>query len=118
MAMDKNCDNCINSGRPSYEWPCTACTTAYGSAPSKWESIVAKDTNVPSWIPVSERLPEEDGSYLVTTKTGAVTTARFYVGKTYPPTYYRPTEYTSPTKWQSNRHVTHWMPLPEPPKEE
>lgn len=72
----------------------------------------------PKWIPVAERLPEEDGSYLVTTTTGTVTTARFYVGKTYPPTHYRPREYTSPTKWQSNRHVTHWMPLPEPPKEE
>ena len=33
----KNCDNCKYSGRPSYEWPCTACTSAYGSAPSKWE---------------------------------------------------------------------------------
>ena len=37
MGMDKNCDNCKHSGRPSYEWPCTACTSAYGSAPSKWE---------------------------------------------------------------------------------
>lgn len=33
----KNCDNCKYSGRPSYEWPCTACTSGYGSAPSKWE---------------------------------------------------------------------------------
>lgn len=40
MGMVKNCDNCINSGRPSYEYPCTVCETAYGSAPSKWESIV------------------------------------------------------------------------------
>ena len=40
MGMAKICDNCINSGRPSYEWPCTACTSAYGSAPSKWEGMV------------------------------------------------------------------------------
>ena len=39
MGMVKNCDNCKNSGRPSYEWPCTICTSAHGSAPSKWESI-------------------------------------------------------------------------------
>ena len=38
--MDKNCDNCVNSGRPSYEWPCTACISAYGSDPSKWEGMV------------------------------------------------------------------------------
>ena len=41
MGMDKNCDNCIHSGKPSYEYPCTACETAYGSAPSKWESMVS-----------------------------------------------------------------------------
>ena len=52
----------------------------------------------PKWIPVTVRLPEEDGTYIVRTTTGAVTTARFYVGKTYPPTHYRPTEYRSPTK--------------------
>lgn len=40
MGMAKNCDNCINSGRPSYEYPCTVCETAYGSAPSKWEGVV------------------------------------------------------------------------------
>lgn len=39
--MDKNCDNCIHSGKPSYEYPCTACETAYGSAPSKWKSMVS-----------------------------------------------------------------------------
>jgi hypothetical protein len=78
---------------------------------------VVPDINVGKWIPVTERLPEEDGSYIVRTTTGAVTTARFYVGKTFPPTHYRPTEYHSPTQWQTNRNVTHWMPLPEPPKE-
>ena len=39
--MIKDCDNCIHSGRPSYEWPCTVCETAYGSAPSKWEGMVS-----------------------------------------------------------------------------
>ena len=36
----KNCDNCKYSGRPSYDYPCTVCVTAYGSAPSKWESFI------------------------------------------------------------------------------
>lgn len=39
MGIDKNCDNCIHSGKPSYEYPCTACVTAFGSSPSKWESM-------------------------------------------------------------------------------
>lgn len=41
MGMVKNCDNCTYSGRPSYKYPCTVCETAYGSAPSKWESMVS-----------------------------------------------------------------------------
>ena len=39
--MVKDCYNCTNFGRPSYEYPCTVCTSAYGSAPSKWEGVVA-----------------------------------------------------------------------------
>lgn len=46
MGMVKNCDNCINSGRPSYEYPCTVCETAYGSAPSKWESNVSETADM------------------------------------------------------------------------
>ena len=40
MRLVKNCDNCTYSGRPSYDYPCTACTSAYGSAPTKWEGLV------------------------------------------------------------------------------
>ena len=52
MGMAKNCDNCINSGRPSYEYPCTVCETAYGSAPSKWEgaSIPVNMVEIPCKI--------------------------------------------------------------------
>ena len=74
--------------------------------------------NEMKWIPVTERFPEVDGNYIVHTTTGAVTTARFYVRRTFPPTHYRPTEYTRHRKWQSNRNVTHWMPFPVPPKDE
>ena len=69
------------------------------------------------WIPVTERLPEKDGTYIVRTTTGAVTTARFYTAQTYPPTNYRPYSYNRSAQWSHNRNVTHWMPLPEPPKE-
>lgn len=100
--MDKNCDNCINSGRPSYEWPCTACTTAHGSAPSKWESNFAKDTNVPSWIPVTERLPEQGQEVIV--YSGGVLKPQVYCYLFWNPNY------------DSWARVTHWMSLPEPPK--
>ena len=41
MGMVKDCDNCIYLGRPSYDYPCTVCESAYGSDPSKWEGVVA-----------------------------------------------------------------------------
>ena len=46
MGMVKGCDNCIYSGRPSYEYPCTVCETAYGSAPSKWEGMVSATSDM------------------------------------------------------------------------
>lgn len=65
------------------------------------------------WIPVSERLPDKDGTYLIRTKSGAVCTAKFYTEKTFPPTRYRPTEYKRTAQWSGNRKVTEWMPLPK-----
>lgn len=64
------------------------------------------DTNVGKWIPVTEKLPKKCQYYLVTDWGG--------VEEAY---------YNSEGVWFS-RHddklkaVTHWMPLPEPPKEE
>lgn len=62
------------------------------------------------WIPVTERLPEKRGSYLAT--------IRLFYNKVR----------TGEAVWNGKRwgdichnlplQVTHWMPLPEPPKEE
>jgi len=66
----------------------------------------------PAWIPVTERLPEENGNYLVAVKCPrgkwveiCACDGRDWVSVD---------EYAEyATKW-----VTHWMPLPQPPKEE
>ena len=59
---------------------------------------------MPRWIPVTERLPEKNGSYLVYVY-GEVTEMDYWHGK-----WHRlRDDYT--------KAVTHWMPLPEPPKE-
>ena len=59
----------------------------------------------PHWIPVTERLPEEDGSYLVSGKWGSgkesVGDCEFSVEDGY-----------FQTAW--NFDVLAWMPLPEP----
>lgn len=61
------------------------------------------------WIPCSERLPEEDGRFLVflPDRKGTFMCADFLSGKWYPDDY----ECTS-------NHVIAWMPLPKPYKEE
>ena len=79
------------------------------------------------WIPVSERLPEEDGDYLTTCRCMGV---RFYEVLSFAKDgeavdYYDLTakqnvwyEYLSEYGYVSRTNVTHWMPLPEPPQEE
>ena len=78
------------------------------------------------WISVKDRLPEENGSYLV-----------FYhewSDGSFLPTYedcaIRVMRFLDSRKWRypvcvdkrceadTHREVTHWMPLPEPPKED
>ena len=79
----------------------------------------ANDNNVGcKWIPVSERLPGEDGTYIVRTTSGAVTTGRFYAEMIFEPTQFRDKVYVRKASWSRNRNVTHWMPLPEQPQEE
>ena len=77
----------------------------------------AKDTNVPSWIPVSERLPDVEELVLIICKNG-----KRSVG------CYRRFNYNNeimwgfktalnPSIWLNKGKVTYWMPLPEPPKD-
>ena len=64
-----------------------------------------EELSKPKWIPVTERLPEKNGSYLVYVY-GEATEMNYWHGK-----WHRlRDDYT--------KAVTHWMPLPEPPKEE
>lgn len=78
---------------------------------AKVSVIDGKDTNVPSnegWIPVEERLPEDERMVLVTcqTKKGIRSTNRAYYDGTF---------------WHgsgSMSSVTAWQPLPEPYKED
>ena len=64
-----------------------------------------------NWISVKEKLPDESRQYLVCAKDGLrlrVTIASFWLkNKTW-----------QLTERRSYWCVTHWMPLPEPPKED
>ena len=78
----------------------------------KWASDAEKAEKKLRWIPVTERLPEHLTSVIVHRKDGGIFIWEYFD--------------TSPTDecWiddsmnvYSFYDVTHWMPLPEPPKE-
>lgn len=66
---------------------------------------VGKGVTVQQWIPVTDRLPEKDGIYLTFSKKKEYEFHFFQTGKR-----------MWPAVWDEDG-VTHWMPLPEPPKE-
>ena len=70
------------------------------------EIAILKDVEpAQKWIPVAERLPEKDGIYLTFNKKKQYEFHFFQTGKR-----------MWPAVWDEDG-VTHWMPLPNPPKE-
>ena len=75
------------------------------------ESFGVRPKIVPKWIPTSERLPEESRHYLIYViggefKEWSMVTMAYYHKRF----YYDNME-------DNFAQVTHWMPLPEPPKD-
>lgn len=68
------------------------------------------EAQVPKWISVEDRLPEEPCAVLVVLYGSAVCVAWY----NYPGWF----ETGSGIRCSAGNGVTHWMPLPEPPKEE
>ncbi len=75
---------------------------------SRKETVDKWNSRANGWIPVSERLPEEDGKYLCCTKLGSRIMANYYpFGNTH--------------RWRTFGSVANaivaWQPLPKPYKE-
>ena len=80
------------------------------------EAKVATDNNVGSkWIPVTERLPEKAADYLCRCIVNNYDNMPFYMVLRYILVDTNP-HFQHETK--GGMKVTHWMPLPEPPKGE
>ena len=58
-------------------------------------------TEIPKWIPVAERLPEEDKTVLIFNKTMGLILF----------------DWIHNNEWSCFGDATHWMPLPEQPKD-
>ena len=83
-------------------------TMVGNSSQLKAEKLYAKGWRKQEWISVAERNPSESGKYLVCTINGKVYQTKFY---SYPE--------NKGGHWgqkDKGRTITHWMPLPEPPK--
>ena len=83
----------------------------YDKAPMVMEAADAiEELSKPRWIPVTERLPE-DGSDILAVQSCCgevrIIPANYDRGVWYDCIFNRIAE-----------HITHWMPLPEPPEEE
>lgn len=63
------------------------------------------------WIPVTERLPENDQWVLCFMKDKAFGAFRVFQWN------YIDWQWNDGNEWYDENDVTHWMPLPEPPKE-
>jgi hypothetical protein len=80
--------------------------TATGGNVRECKHFVADNHVGGKWISVSERLPEYDGRYICNVKSFA-----------FPGTFFQKELCFEYGEWAGGYEVTHWMPLPEPPKE-
>ena len=112
--IKKGLEHCIN-GSSCRGCPfCEECATASDCNPMQKDLqgyIQQLEAQVPRWIPVEERLPEHGKNVLVhvANRVGMWHTEIDWLKDN--------------GKWENNadcewHHITHWMTLPEPPKEE
>ena len=89
------------------------------------DHLIANGVTVQKWIPVSERLPDKNDEYIVFLKyVKTITIMNFALDFVIHDEYGLPTKekkscfYYYDDDWENIEvpEVTHWMPIPEPPK--
>ncbi len=84
----------------------------------KADYLISNGVTVQQWIPVTERLPNGDWQVpcIVLIKGHKKSAVRFFERTTVRKK--RVERFLFPWGTISDEKITHWMPLPEPPKEE
>lgn len=77
------------------------------------DALIANGVTVQKWIPVTERLPETFGAYLVTVQDAFGKRYSDYADYDPYKLYWR-----TGLNRGTDEYITHWMPLPEPPRGE
>ena len=81
------------------------------------DHLIDNGVTVQKWIPVAERLPDKNGEYLCRWVNKSVSDAEYE--STYGSFGYWFNFWEDEYKdWISYEGITHWMPLPDPPKGE
>ena len=75
------------------------------------DKFIANGVTVQEWVDVKDRLPEESGVYIVTANDGHAQRVSFVQ-------WQKKNRMWNLTGARSYWRVTHWMPLPQPPKGE
>ena len=73
------------------------------------DHLIANGVTIQKWIPVSERLPEDDSDVLAYLRIGEE-------GRIYPANYAKGMWFDCIFNTSATETTTHWLPLPEPPK--
>jgi len=95
--------NCLNIDCPTGHW---TPLKVWNKRPIE-DALTARIAELEAerrWIPVSERLPEKDGYYLVSDDHDDVLSCEFLTERRVEPI------------WDDDDGVLYWMPLPKPPE--
>ena len=110
MAMMQLVDYLISNGVTVQE-DCKDCAEATQNCIVKLQEQIAELRSAQEWVSVKDRLPEESGIYIVTANDGHAQRVSFVQ-------WQKKNRMWNLTGARSYWRVTHWQPMPQPPKGE
>ena len=88
---------------------CKDCAEATQNCIAELQEKIAELRYVQEWVSVNDMLPEESGMYIVTANDGHAQRVSFVL-------WQKKNRMWSLTGARSYWRVTHWQPMPQPPK--